>query len=111
MVTFELFVRPVIRRMLGHTRLHRRPVAVTLAEPVTAGARLTHFMRGDRDCGCGRRAERAAHRAAGVGDPHEHDAANALLIVPEGRERVEAGETLNALLLTEEGSLAEHFAL
>src|SRR5262249_10585392 len=24
MVTFELFARPVIRRMLGHTRLHRR---------------------------------------------------------------------------------------
>ena len=45
MVTFELFVRPVMRRMLGHTRLFRRPVTVTLEEPVTIGAQLTHFLR------------------------------------------------------------------
>src|SRR5919112_1679674 len=45
MVTFELFVRPSLRRMLGHTRLFRRPVAVTLEEPVSIGARLTHFLR------------------------------------------------------------------
>src|SRR5688500_15479495 len=32
MVTFELFARPVLRRMLGHTRLFRRPVDVVLAE-------------------------------------------------------------------------------
>src|SRR4029453_3259505 len=45
MVTFELFVRPALRRMLGHTRLFRRPVAVTLEEPVKLGARLTPFLR------------------------------------------------------------------
>src|SRR5919202_2718826 len=45
MVTFELFVRPALRRMLGHTRLFRRPVRVRLEEPVTIGARLTHFLR------------------------------------------------------------------
>ena len=45
MVTFELFVRPVIRRMLGHTRLFRRPIPVTLEEPVKIGAALTHFLR------------------------------------------------------------------
>lgn len=45
MVTFELFARPVIRRMLGHTRLHRRPVSVVLEESVNIGAKLTHFLR------------------------------------------------------------------
>ena len=45
MVTFELFARPVIRRMLGHSRLFRRPVEVVLEEPVSIGARLMHFLR------------------------------------------------------------------
>jgi molybdopterin biosynthesis enzyme len=37
--------------------------------------------------------------------------ANALLVVPEDRGRVEAGETLHALLLTEDAQLSTHFAL
>jgi hypothetical protein len=37
--------------------------------------------------------------------------ANALLVVPEERPRCEAGETLRALLLTEEAHLAEGFSL
>src|SRR5690606_13417681 len=45
MVTFELFVRPTIRRMLGHARVHRRPLPVVLDEPVSIGAKLTHFYR------------------------------------------------------------------
>ena len=45
MVTFELFVRPMLRRMLGHARLFRRPSTVALEEPVTIAAQLTHFLR------------------------------------------------------------------
>jgi molybdopterin molybdotransferase len=37
--------------------------------------------------------------------------ANALLVVPEDRQRSEAGERLNALLLGEEAQLAERFVL
>ena len=111
MVTFELFVRPVIRRMLGHRRLHRRPVAVTLAEPVTAGARLTHFIRAIVSVAEGGSLSARLTGPQGSGILTSMTRANALLIVPEDRERVAAGETLNALLLTEEGSLAERFAL
>lgn len=111
MVTFELFVRPMIRRMLGHTRLHRRAVPVALEEPVSIGARLTHFLRAVvrvRDDGS-LGARLSGSQGSGVLTAMAR--ANALLVVPEERSRCEAGETLHALLLTEESALSETFAL
>lgn len=111
MVTFELFVRPVIRKMLGHTRLHRRPVRVTLEEPVTTGARLTHFLRGivtpRADGTLGARLT----GPQGSGILTSMALANALIVVPEDRARVEAGEALSALLLTGDAARAEVFSL
>jgi len=111
MVTFELFVRPVLRRMQGHTRLFRRPVAVTLEEPVKIGAKLTHFLRAIvtvRDDGSlGARLT----GPQGSGILTSMSLANALLVVPEDRPQVAAGETLHALLLAEDASLATQFAL
>ena len=111
MVTFELFVRPVVRRMLGHTRLHRRPVRVTLEEPVSIGARLTHFYRAivtpRADGSLGARLT----GPQGSGILTSMSLANALIIVPEDRPHAEAGEQLSALLLTEDAGTAEGFAL
>jgi len=111
MVTFELFVRPVIRRMLGHTRLFRRPTSVALEEPVSIGAKLTHFLRAVvrvRDDGSlGARLT----GPQGSGILTSMSRANALLVVPEERPRSEAGERLNALLLSEDAELAESFAI
>src|SRR5207245_10369603 len=45
MVTFELLVRPAIRRMLGHARPFRRASPVVVAEPITLGPKLRHFLR------------------------------------------------------------------
>src|SRR5438045_527093 len=44
-VTFELFARPVVRKMCGHKMLFRRPIPVTLEDPVSIAAELTHFLR------------------------------------------------------------------
>lgn len=111
MVTFELFARPVIRRMLGHTRLFRRPVPAVLEEPVTIGARLMHFLRGVtrvRDDGSlGVRLT----GPQGSGILTSMSQANALLVVPEDRQRTEAGERLNVLPLSEDAQLAEAFTL
>jgi molybdopterin molybdotransferase len=111
MVTFELFVRPAIRRMLGHTRLFRRPVAVTLEEPVTINAPLTHFLRAIVSVqGSGALTARLTG-PQGSAILSSMARANALLVVPEDRARVETGETLNALPLGEDAALAEHFSL
>ncbi len=111
MVTFELFVRPAVRRMLGHVRLHRRPITVTLEEPVGIGARLTHFLRAivtPRDDGM-LTARLTGPQGSGI--LTSMSLANALIVVPEDRPQVAAGERLTALLLTEDAGTAEGFAL
>lgn len=111
MVTFELFARPVIRRMLGHTRLFRRALPATLEEPVAIGAKLMHFLRAItrvRDDGTlGVRLT----GPQGSGILTSMSQANALLIVPEDRSRVDAGERLNVLPLSEDAQLSESFSL
>ncbi|MBC7895326.1 MAG: molybdopterin molybdotransferase MoeA [Cytophagaceae bacterium] len=111
MVTFELFVRPVIRRLLGHARLHRQPVAVVLEEPVTIAARLTHFLRAVvsvRDDGV------LAARLTGPqgsGILTSMSRANALLIIPEEQSHTPAGTRVHAFLMNDEAQLSATFAL
>lgn len=109
MVTFDIFVRPVIRAMLGHRRLFRRPVPVVLDEPVTIGASLTHFLRSIvrvRDDG---RLGARLTGPQGSGILTSMATANALLVVPPDRRESLAGSELSALLLGEEAQLAEEF--
>jgi molybdopterin molybdotransferase len=111
MVTFELFVRPAIRRMLGHTRLFRRPVPVVLEERVSIGAKLTHFLRAivtTREDGT---ATVRLTGPQGSGILTSMSRANALLVVPEDTPVVEAGATLHALPLGDLAGLTSHFSL
>lgn len=111
MVTFELFVRPVLRKMIGHTRLHRRPVRVVLEDDVQLSAKLTHFLRviltprGDGIIG----ARLTGPQGSGILTSMTR--ANALLVVPEDRQSVSKGEMLHALPITEDATLAEQFSL
>ena len=45
MVTFEQFVRPVLRRQLGFTRLFRPTLQATLVEPLRKSGGRLHFVR------------------------------------------------------------------
>lgn len=45
LVTAELFVRPVIRALGGHHRVHATPVLVRLADDMAAPAALTFYLR------------------------------------------------------------------
>src|SRR5690606_684157 len=101
MVTFELFARPTMRRMLGHARLHRRPVRVVLEDAVSIGAALTHFYRAivaTREDGV-LTARLTGPQGSGI--LTSMSLANALLVVPEDRKTVAAGEYLSALLLSD----------
>jgi molybdopterin molybdotransferase len=77
MVTFELFVRPVLRRLHGHARVFRLPVPVVL-EPVAIGARLTTSCAPSSARG---RPRTARDRPQGSGILTSM-AVNALLVVP-----------------------------
>ena len=99
MVTFELFVRPAIRRLQGHALPFRRTVAVTMAEAITLGPKLRHFLRAVvSDASDGTRSARLTG-PQGSGILTSMVRANALVIVPEDRPTVAAGETLAAILL------------
>jgi molybdopterin molybdotransferase len=111
MVTFELFVRPVIRRMLGHDRLFRRPVPVTLSEPVAVGAKLTHFLRAVVTPGTDGQLTARLTGPQGSGILTSMSLANALLVVPEDRPCSEAGATLHALLLSDDAATSTEFSL
>ena len=111
MITFELFVRPAIRRMLGHSRLFRRPVSVILEETVTTGAPLTHFLRAIVRLDSDGRARARLTGAQSSGMLTSMTLANALIVVPADRQRVERGETLNALPLGDEYAMTAELGL
>jgi molybdopterin molybdotransferase len=98
MVTFELFVRPAIRRLQGHALPFRRTVRVAVAEPLHYPARLTHFLRAVVTDEHGRLTARLTG-PQGSGILTSMARANALLVVPAERDDVSAGEELLAMLL------------
>ncbi len=98
-VTFELFVRPVIRRLAGHARLHRPADRGVLEEAVTKSAGRRGYQRvvALRDGGgtpIRDRTGRVRVRLAGGQGSHVLSAlavADALAVIPEPLERAEAG--------------------
>jgi molybdopterin molybdotransferase len=112
MVTFELFARPALRRMAGHRLLFRRPVSVQIDEPITLAAPLMHFMRAIVTPGAdGMVATARLTGPQGSGLLTSMERANALVVVPEDRIRVEAGELLCAILLSDDARMAEEIGL
>jgi molybdopterin molybdotransferase len=106
MVTFELFVRPAIRKLMGHATFFRRSVAVRVAEPLHYPARLTHFLRAVvTEGGDGLEARLTGPQGSGILTSMAR--ANALLILPAEQDDVAAGETLNAIRLDEPVQVAE----
>ena len=100
MVTFELFARPAIRRLMGHTRLFRRTTAVRVGERISTHAALQHFLRVTLSVERGVLTARLTG-AQSSGMLSSMAKADALLIVPEDRQEIADGETLPAMLLNE----------
>jgi molybdopterin molybdotransferase len=98
MVTFELFVRPAIRWMMGHRLPFRRTVPVRVAEPIKLKPKLQHFLRGIVTEGPGGPEARLTG-PQGSGILTSMTLANALLIVPEGQFETPVGATVKALVL------------
>ncbi len=111
MVTFELFVRPALLRMQGHTRLFRQPVNARIDESITIGAKLTHFLRAVVRPGPDGTYAARLTGPQGSGILTSMARANALLVVPEDKTVTNAGEFLSAILLSGDASLSESFIL
>lgn len=97
-VTFELFVRPAILKMLGETLLFPATQLVTLDEGATTSTDLTHYLRvivSQQDDGLHARLTGSQSSAVLTSVMR----ANALLIVPEGHRECKAGEQFFAMPL------------
>jgi molybdopterin molybdotransferase len=100
MVTYELFVRPAIRKMMGHQRVFRRSVPVRMAEPISLKPKLQHFLRGIVNEGSnGPEARLTGPQGSGILTSMVR--ANALLVIPEGQHETPAGAAVQALVLND----------
>jgi len=98
MVTFELFVRPAIRKMAGHPLPFRRGVPVRVAEPIRLKPRLQHFLRAVVTDGP-EGAEARLTGPQGSGILTSMVLANALVVIPEGQFETPAGDRVQAIRL------------
>jgi molybdopterin molybdotransferase len=99
MVTFELFVRPAIRKMVGHPLPFRAATEVEVSEAIRLGPKLQHFLRAivsDRRSAC---PSVRLTGPQGSGILTSMIRANALLIIPEGQHETPEGALADALLL------------
>ena len=84
MVTFELFVRPAIRKLAGRRLPFRRAVRVRLAEPIKVSPTLQHFLRAVVTPALPLPEARLTG-PQGSGILTSMVKANALLVIPEGQ--------------------------
>lgn len=97
-VTFELFGRPVIRKMLGHTRLQRPLIDVVVKDGVGEQVSRRHYVRAQVTWQDG---HFVAHTTGNQGSNILTSLlnANALVIVPEGGTLIRPGDTARAMML------------
>jgi len=97
-VSFELFVRPVLRRMLGVEPLHRPTVRAVLKDGVKSPQGKRQFMRGTLTVEDGR------YVVEPVGGPGSHllaglANADSLIVVPEEVTAISAGDAVTVMML------------
>ena len=97
-VSFELFVRPAIRALMGRQDVHRPTVRARLAadKALTSPAGRRQFLRGTYDAEAG--------SATPVGGAGSHLVAalahaDALIVIPEDATSVEPGSEVDVVLL------------
>lgn len=95
MVTFELFVRPALAKMAGSVDTGRPLLSATLKGPLASKGPRRAYLPGWLETNSAE-ALPEAHPilSRGSGDIVAFSKANALLILPENIDRMEAGETI-----------------
>ncbi|MCI0686545.1 MAG: molybdopterin molybdotransferase MoeA [Sporichthyaceae bacterium] len=111
-VSFEVFVRPVIRRMLALEPLYRPTVTATCTDPLTSGAGIRQYARaslsfasnGDRATAEKASADEPVGTVTPVGGHGSHlmgdlAQANSLIVLPEWTTTVAAGDPVQVMVL------------
>lgn len=106
MVSFILFAKPAIRKMMGHSLLFAAHIEARAEEDIHTTAPLTHFLRGivTREA-TGFSARLSGSQSSGVMTALAN--ANALLMVPEDVQHIRAGENVTAIPIHGDTAMAE----
>ena len=97
-VTFELFVRPFLLALGGHTRLGRPTITALAAVDLTTAEDVTGFLR-VRLSGSGAELEASLTGPQGSGLVGSLGAADGLAIIPAGVMVIPRGERVDVMLL------------
>jgi len=102
LVSFEAFVRPALRKMLGATPIERPRVRAVTSKPLTSPGGKRSFLRVALEV------KKGAYVVTPVSGPGSHllaglSRANALAVVPEDVEKVPAGDPVDVLVLERRG--------
>ncbi len=98
-VTFELFARPVIKKMQGARQLHRRRMQVRLGEDMTKPEALETYARAVLRETPGELPSAASSGDQGSSMLHSLTRADCLVVLPAGLAVVPAGTVVEAILL------------
>lgn len=98
LLSFDVFVRPLIRRLMGQTKLHYRTMDARLEEAITGTQENTDYIRAHITRHVGVPMVRSieqdeSHPLEGLGT------ADALIVLNQGTERIAAGQIVTVLLL------------
>ncbi|MEI6405600.1 MAG: gephyrin-like molybdotransferase Glp [Actinomycetes bacterium] len=98
LLSFDIFVRPMIRRMMGQSLLHHKIIDATLEASVDSSEEDVHYIRAHLS------GVHGAARVRSVENNEEHPlaglgTADALIVVPAGTRRLSQGETVSVMRL------------
>jgi molybdopterin molybdotransferase len=97
MVTFEVFLRPALRKMMGHRHPEAPRILARARKAISSSADLTHFYRVRllRIAGSVPEVELTGPQGSGI--LTSMSTADGLLVVPEGISGIEAGEMVEVI--------------
>lgn len=97
-VTFQLFGRPILRKMQGHSRLFKQQIEVEVSDGVGEKVMRRHYVRAWVEWKDGRFVARTTgNQGSHVMTSLLH--ANALIIIPEGGVEIRPGDKAKAMML------------
>jgi molybdopterin molybdotransferase len=107
MVSYEIFVRPALLKMMGHTHIYRAVVSATIEEEMKKTDERKHFVRVVLRNENGKYLA-SSTGAQGSGILSSMSKANGLAIIDEKRMRVNAGEEVPVMVLDQSLSMSEY---
>lgn len=96
-VTFEIFVRPVLLKLAGHTKLDKPRLDVEVLDPIQSDGRESYLRATVTKANGHYQAQSSGGQGSNILSAVAR--ANALLIVPEGVTQLPAGSQLTAWIL------------